>query len=117
MMKRFLAIYTGAPAAMSQWNELPERERQKRQADGMVAWKRWAEEHKESIVEMGGPLGRTKRIAKTGVSDVRNNMMAFAIVEAESSEAAARLFMNHPHFTIFPGDGVEVMECLPIPEM
>jgi hypothetical protein len=21
----------------------------------------------------------------------------------------------HPHFTIFPGDSVEIMECLPMP--
>ena len=28
---------------------------------------------------------------------------------------AAKLFLNHPHFMIFPGDRVEVMECLPIP--
>jgi len=26
-----------------------------------------------------------------------------------------RLFENHPHFSIFPGDAVEVMEVLPIP--
>jgi hypothetical protein len=116
-MKQFLAIYTGAPAAMSQWNELPEQERQSRQAAGVIAWKRWAEDNKKSIVKMGGPLGRTKRVAHAGINDVRNNMTAFTIVEAESHEAAAQLFVNHPHFTIFPGDGVEVMECLPIPEM
>jgi ribosomal protein S17 len=39
------------------------------------------------------------------------------VVQAESQEAAARLFEHHPHFSIFPGDGVEIMECLPIPEM
>ena len=35
----------------------------------------------------------------------------------ESHEAAAQLFLNHPHFTIFPGESVELMECLPIPGM
>ncbi|MDR3462508.1 MAG: hypothetical protein P4L76_09375 [Beijerinckiaceae bacterium] len=34
---------------------------------------------------------------------------------AESPEAAAKLFENHPHFTIFPGESVEVMPVLPIP--
>ena len=38
------------------------------------------------------------------------------VVEAESQEAAANMFIGHPHFTIFPGDGVEIMECLPIPQ-
>ena len=30
-------------------------------------------------------------------------------------EAAAKLFENHPHFTIFPGESVEIMPVLPIP--
>jgi hypothetical protein len=42
-------------------------------------------------------------------------MTGYVIVQAESHEAAARMFENHPHFTIFPGDSVEIMECLPIP--
>jgi hypothetical protein len=37
------------------------------------------------------------------------------VVLADSHENAAGLFKDHPHFTIFPGDSVEVMECLPIP--
>ena len=37
------------------------------------------------------------------------------VVRAESHEAAAKLFENHPHFTIFPGEGVEIMPVLPIP--
>ena len=31
------------------------------------------------------------------------------------TEAAAKLFERHPHFTIFPGDSVEIMECVPLP--
>ena len=64
---------------------------------------------------MGGPLSRTKLVASGGITDIRNNLAAFTIVLAESQEAAARLFLNHPHFTIFPGEGVEVMEVLPVP--
>ena len=41
-------------------------------------------------------------------------MTAYVIVQAESHDAAARLFENHPHFMIFPGDSVEIMECLPL---
>lgn len=29
---------------------------------------------------------------------------------------SAAMFVNHPHFTLFPGDAVEIMECLPIPQ-
>ena len=114
-MKRYLAVFTGSPSAMAQWQALPEQERQKREADGMTAWKKWGTDNAASIVEMGGPLSRTKLISKDGISDVRNNLGAFTVVQAESQDAAARLFLNHPHFMIFPGEGVEVMEVLPIP--
>ena len=38
-------------------------------------------------------------------------MSGYVVVQAESHEAAAKMFENHPHFTIFPGDSVEIMEC------
>jgi hypothetical protein len=114
-MKRYLAVFTGTPTAMARWETLPEPERQRRQAQGVIAWKKWATENADSIVEMGGPLSRTKLVSAAGVSDIRNNLAAFSVVQAESQDAAARLFLNHPHFTIFPGEGVEVMEVLPIP--
>lgn len=114
-MKRYLAVFTGSPGAMAAWEELPESERQRRHAAGMAAWKKWAADNAASIVETGGPLSRTKLVSKGGISDVRNNLAAFTVVQAESQDAAARLFVDHPHFTIFPGEGVEVMEVLPVP--
>lgn len=47
----------------------------------------------------------------------RNMMTGYVVIEAESHEDAVRLFANHPHFTILPGQSVEIMECLPIPKM
>ena len=114
-MKRYLAVFTGTPAAMAEWEKLPESERQQKMAQGVAAWHKWGDDNAGSIAEMGGPLSKTKRVSKEGVSDIRNNLAAFTIVQAESQEAAARLFLDHPHFTLFPGDGVEVMEVLPIP--
>ena len=61
------------------------------------------------------PLGPTKRVSAEGIAEARNQVTAYVIVRAESHEAAARMFEEHPHFTIFPGDAVEIMECLPIP--
>lgn len=114
-MKRYLAVFTGSPSAMARWETIPEPERQQKQAQGVAAWKKWATDNAAAIVEMGGPLSRTKLVSTGGISDIRNNLGAFAVVQAESQEEAARMFLNHPHFTIFPGEGVEVMEVLPIP--
>jgi hypothetical protein len=84
-------------------------------AEGTAAWKAWVEKHQEAIVVMGGPLGKTKHISSRGVQDTANALTGYCVVRAASPEAAAKLFENHPHFTIFPGDSIEVMPVLPIP--
>ena len=106
-MAKFMAIYTGQPGA-----GFPD---EATVAKGMQAWGAWMARHAGQIVDMGGPLGKTKRVSAAGIADVSNNIAAYIVVEADSHEAAARLFENHPHFSIFPGDGVDVMPCLPIP--
>jgi hypothetical protein len=71
--------------------------------------------HAAIVVDAGGPLGKTKRTSPQGVSDTKNDISGYIVVRAESHEAAAKLFENHPHFSVFPGDSVEIMEVLPIP--
>jgi hypothetical protein len=100
---------------MTAWNALPETERRAREQRGMAAWKAWVEKHHAAIAEMGGPLGKTKKVDRHGIEDISNQLGAFTIVRADSHEAAAKLFEDHPHFTIFPGGGVEIMPILPIP--
>ena len=110
-MKNFLGIYLG------QENPTGERPDQATMARGMAAWHKWMADHAASVVTAGGPLGKTKKIGKDGITDIRNRMSGYIVVQAESHEAAAKLFEGHPHFSIFPGDSVEVMECLPIPSL
>jgi hypothetical protein len=117
-MKKFLAVYTGSPDAFEKFQQqFPDPEQRKaREKAGMDGWMQWMSTHQKFIAEIGGPLGRTKRITATGIADIRNQMAGYTIVQAETHEAAAALFLQHPHFTLFPGDAVEVMECLPIPQ-
>lgn len=42
-------------------------------------------------------------------------MENFLAVFTGTAEVVAKLFEGHPHFSIFPGEAVEVMECLPVP--
>ncbi|MDB5474825.1 MAG: hypothetical protein JWP49_336 [Phenylobacterium sp.] len=109
-MAKFLAVYTGEPSA----GPPPDMD-QNALAAGMAAWGKWMETHAASIVDTGGPLGKTKKVSAAGVSDVSNNLAGYVVLEADSHEAAARMFEGHPHFTIFPGDGVEIMPVLAIP--
>jgi transcription antitermination factor NusG len=116
-MKKFLAIYIGTAAALekAQWKKLDEEKRKALEASGVKAWMEWGVANSAAIVDQGGPLGKTKRISTEGITAIKNSMTGYVIIEAESHEAAAKLFENHPHFTIFPGDSVEIMECLPLP--
>ncbi len=113
----FLAIFLGSKASrrMTVWNGLSEAERSAKQQEGIAAWKAWVEKHQAAIVAMGGPLGKTKKVSQGGIEDISNDIGAFTVVRADSHAAAAKLFENHPHFTIFPGDSVEIMPVLPIP--
>jgi hypothetical protein len=116
-MKKFLAIYLGSAAALADYRAMDNEKKKEREKTGMAAWMKWATDNKDSIVDHGTPLGKTKHINKEGISDTKNEIGAYTIVQAESYEAAAKLFENHPHFMIFPGESVEVMECLSIPGM
>jgi hypothetical protein len=111
-MARYLAVYIGTAlaAARAEHPISPATEQA-----GMTAWGEWATKHAAAIIDQGTPLGRTKRVSKAGVEDTKNKLTGYTIVEAGSLEEAAEMFKSHPHFTIFPGDSVEVMECLEMP--
>ena len=71
--------------------------------------------HKDKIVVEGGPIGKTKAVGPNGITSITNKICGYVVVKANSHEEAAEMFKDHPHFSRFPGEGVEVMECLPIP--
>jgi hypothetical protein len=117
-VKNFLAIYLGSEsdAKMKEWESLDPETRNARTMAAMSEWNAWVEKNKDRIVDPGGPIGKTKRITAEGISANKNLLAAYTLIQAESHEEAAKIFVNHPHFMIFPGDAVEVMECLPIPK-
>ena len=113
----YLAVFLGTKSGPQRaaWDALPEADRRAKEREGIAAWKAWAAKHHADIVDMGGPLGKTKKATQRGIEDTSNNLAAFTVVRADSHEAAAKLFEKHPHFAIFPGDRVEIMPVLPIP--
>jgi len=113
-MPKFLALYIGSATDEQKAASLISPEKQ---LEGLSAWGKWMGDNAAHIRDGGGPLGKTKRISRSGIEVSRNSLTGYVIVEAETHEAAAPLFENHPHFTIFPGEAVEVIECLEIPGM
>ncbi len=110
----YLAVFTSNKTSPKwrAWYAMSEAEREATDKIGLAALKAWDEAHKDDIVYAGGPLGPTKRTSPDGIADVVNELTVFMVVRAPSHEAAAKLFENHPHFTIFPCDSVDVMPLL-----
>lgn len=108
-MAKFMALFTGEPGTHA---TMPDAETIAR---GMKAWTDWMKDNAAQVVDTGGPLGKTKKASKSGVADISNAIAGYVIIEAEDHATAAALFENHPHFSIFPGEGVEIMPVLPIP--
>ncbi|WP_313102099.1 hypothetical protein [Brevundimonas sp.] len=111
----YLAVFTSDKTGPKwrAWRAMSEAEQAETARLGVAAVAEWEAAHRDSIVYQGGPLGPTKRIGDDGaVTDMVNLLTVFMVVRAESHEAAARLFENHPHMNPFPCDGVEVMPVL-----
>ena len=66
------------------------------QKAGMEGWMNWSKKAASSIVEMGGPLGKSLRLAKGDVSPVVNDLGGFSIMQAESKKALAATMKEHP---------------------
>ena len=83
---------------------------------GMDTWGKWMKKNEAILVDMGAPLGKTKRVTTTGISDAKNDVTGYSIVKAESREEAAKLFVGHPHLEI-PGASIDVLDVVPMPGM
>jgi hypothetical protein len=104
MSTTYLAVFVGSRNSqkMAAWNALSEQERKAKERDGMAAWKAWVEKHQGSIAEMGGPLGKTKRVGPAGIADVSNEMGAFTVVRAESHERCSKTIRTLRSFRVKP---------------
>jgi hypothetical protein len=111
-MKKYLAIYLGGASDEQKQEMTPEFQQQM-----MEDWGAWAQKYADVILDGGAPLGKTKQADKSGISDTKNAVTSYAIVQAESHEAAAEMFTTNPHITLFPNNTIEVMEFLSIPGM
>ena len=113
----YLVVFHGSKSSPRwvAWDALSESDRRAKEQEGIAAWKAWVEKNQGAIVTMGGPLGKTKKVTNRGLEDTSNSLAAFTVVRADSHEQAAMLFEKHPHFTIFPGDSIEIMPLLPTP--
>ena len=112
-MEKFLVLYMAPIASVEAMMKDMTPEQGK---EGMEEWTNWMNERKESFVDMGAPAGKTKRVTASSIEDIKNDVTGYSIVQAESHEAAAKVFENMPHFQI-RGAYVEVMRLADMGKM
>jgi hypothetical protein len=113
-MKKFLVLYMASEAEFERMMKNSTPEQQKK---GIDAWMKWMNVNKTSIVEGGAPLGKTKRVDSSGTSNTKNGIGGYSIVQAESHDAATKIFgKDHPHLQM-PGAWIEIVEIMPLPGM
>jgi hypothetical protein len=111
-MKKFLVLYKAPPSSF----ELMMKATPEQQKAGMDAWMAWSKKAAESIVDMGGPLGKSLRVTPSGSAPSTNDLGGYSILQGESKEALAGVLNEHPHF-MTPEGTIEVVELMSIPGM
>jgi hypothetical protein len=104
---KFLVTYQMPHTGLDAWLQLPEAERKAQEITMQNEWNAWMAQHEAAITETAG-VGRPKRLSAAGVVDARNDLMMYSFIEADSLDAAAEIFKDHPHFGI-AGSCIEVM--------
>ena len=113
-MKKFMVLYMANAADFERMMKESTPEQQKK---GMEGWMKWMGDHKASLVDHGAPLGKTKRVDAKGASDTKNEVCGYSIVQAESADAATKIFgKDQPHLQV-PGAWIEIVEIMQLPGM
>ncbi|RLL71575.1 hypothetical protein D8666_20045 [Ochrobactrum soli] len=108
-MPRFLAVYTINSEDLASFRRLSKAEQDAVDAKGIAQWMAWEERNAAVILDRGGMVGKTTRVTRQGIAEAKNPFCGYLVVDAETADAAAKLFQDHPHITVFPGDGIDIM--------
>ena len=115
-MKRFLVTYLAPASVLAEWKKTDPDTRKAAQGKMQAEWKKWMSDHAKMFADVGAGVGKTKLVTGQGISDSKNDIMLYSVVEAESHEAAAKSFEGHPHLQI-PQSSIEIMEIHALPGM
>lgn len=117
-MPLFLAVYMMKGENVTRFRAMPKAEQDAVDNKGLPEWEAWDKRHAAAIRNLGGMVGKTTRITRDGtIAPASNDFCGYVIIEADSAEAAAALFADHPHIGTFPGDSVDIMPFVTEPDL
>jgi hypothetical protein len=103
---KYLVLYRSNMTAADQMAQSTPEQAQA----GMEAWTAWARQAGDAIVDLGVPLA----VVEAG-GDSGDPIGGYSILQAESSEALAKVLDDHPHRSM--GGTIETLEFLSLPGM
>jgi hypothetical protein len=111
-LKKFLVLYLVPATVIADWAKTDPETRRPAEQKMQGEWQKWMSDHGKMLIstEAGG---KTMRVTTSGISDIKNDILLYSFIEAESHEAAAKFFANHPHLQI-PQSSIEVMSVRPM---
>lgn len=112
---KYIAIYRAPQSVMEEWMKKPQEERDVEQKKMEADWQTWQQKNSSMIKETAG-LGKNIQVTSTGAAPMKNDLMMYTVVEAETPEAAAEIFKDHPHLVI-PEATIDIMPSTPVPGM
>ena len=114
-MKRFLVTYLAPASVIDEWKKTDPEKRKAAEEKMRDDWMKWMSKKNANIfVDKGAGVGKTRRVTRQGSGAGRNDIMLYAIVQADSHEAASKLFEDHPHLGILSAS-IEIMEVHSLP--
>ena len=112
-MQKFLVVYLAPASVLADWAKTDPDQRKLAEEKMQGEWQQWMKNHDKLLTDRGAGVGKTKRISAKGITDGKNDVMLYSIVEAQSHDAAAKAFEHHPHLQI-PEASIEVMALNPM---
>lgn len=111
-VKKFMVFFSIPLATMTEWQKTEPQQREASEKKMMQDWATWSAAHAEMIqsTEVGG---KTKNVVATAVSDTRNDIVLYSLVQGASHDAVAQAYQSHPHLQI-PNASIQVMEVKPM---
>jgi hypothetical protein len=110
-MNKYYVVFKIPTESMDDWVKNVSEEERKQQTDQLMKqWGQWQEKYKASILDSGSPLGKTKRVTKAGITDVRNDLNYLMVIQAASHDEAAKIMAENPHVQVIPTSCADVME-------
>ena len=85
-MPKFLVTYLAPSSVIEDWKKTDPEKRKVAEEKMRGDWIKRMTDHAKSLADKGAGVGKTKRVTSDGISDTKNEIMLYSVVEADSHQ-------------------------------